>query len=70
MSFFVKQILGQLDNGMFLLCYKFQLHGKFACGVAKEKFEGKNLKVKKRDWDLQYGCVTQSGRLVCGNRFK
>ena len=29
-----------------------------------------NLKVKKRDWDLQYGCVTQSGRLVCGNRYK
>ena len=29
-----------------------------------------NLKAKKRDWDLQYGCVTQSGRLVCGNRFK
>ena len=29
-----------------------------------------NLKAKKRDWDLQYGCVTQSGRLVCGNRYK
>ena len=29
-----------------------------------------NLKVKKEDWDLQYGCVTQSGRLVCGNRYK
>ena len=29
-----------------------------------------NLKVKKRDWDLQYGCVTQNGRLVCGNRYK
>ena len=29
-----------------------------------------NEKVKKRDWDLQYGCVTQSGRLVCGNRYK
>ena len=47
MSFFVKQILGQLVNSMFLLGYKFQLHGKFACGVAKEKFEGKILKVKK-----------------------
>ncbi len=29
-----------------------------------------NLKEKKRDWDLQYGCVTQNGRLVCGNRYK
>ena len=29
-----------------------------------------NLKAKKRDWDLQYGCVTQSGRLVCVNRYK
>ena len=29
-----------------------------------------NLKAKKRDWDLQYGCVTQGGRLVCGNRYK
>ena len=29
-----------------------------------------NLKAKKRDWDLQYSCVTQNGRLVCGNRYK
>ena len=29
-----------------------------------------NLKAKKRAWDLQYGCVTQNGRLVCGNRYK
>ncbi len=28
------------------------------------------LKVKKRDWDLQYGCSTQNGKLVCGNRYK
>ena len=28
------------------------------------------LKAKKRDWDLQYGCVTQNGRLLCGNRYK
>ena len=29
-----------------------------------------NLKAKKRDWDIQYGCITQSGRLVCGNIYK
>ena len=29
-----------------------------------------NLKEKKRNWNLQYGCVTQNGKLVCGNRHK
>ena len=29
-----------------------------------------NLKEKKRNWNLQYGCVTQNGKLVCGNRYK
>ena len=29
-----------------------------------------SLKEKKRDWNLQYGCVTQNGKLVCGNRYK
>ena len=29
-----------------------------------------NLKVKERDWDLQYGCVTKNGRLECGNKYK
>ncbi len=29
-----------------------------------------NSKAKKRDWDLQYGCITKNGRLVCGNRYK
>ena len=29
-----------------------------------------NLKEKRKDWKLQYGCITQNGRLVCGNRYK
>ena len=29
-----------------------------------------NLKEKRKDWNLQYGCITQNGRLVCGNRYK
>ena len=29
-----------------------------------------SLKEKKRDWNLQYGCVTQNRKLVCGNRYK
>ena len=29
-----------------------------------------SLKEKKRDWNLQYGCVTQNGKFVCCNRYK
>ena len=29
-----------------------------------------NLKEKRKDWKLQYGCITQNGQLVCGNRYK
>ena len=25
---------------------------------------------KNEKWELQYGCITQNGRLVCGNRYK
>ena len=25
---------------------------------------------KNEKWEMQYGCITQNGRLVCGNRYK
>ena len=25
---------------------------------------------KNKKWELQYGCISQEGRLVCGNRIK
>jgi hypothetical protein len=25
---------------------------------------------KNKKWQMQYGCITQNGRLVCGNRYK
>jgi hypothetical protein len=25
---------------------------------------------KNKKWEMQYGCITQNGRLVCGNRYK
>ena len=25
---------------------------------------------KKKNLEMQYGCITQNGRLVCGNRYK
>ena len=25
---------------------------------------------KNKKWELQYGCISQAGRLVCGNRIK
>ena len=26
--------------------------------------------IKKKNLEMQYGCITQNGRLVCGNRYK
>jgi hypothetical protein len=42
-----------------------------------QKFHGDCEKVlpqfttkKNKKWEMQYGCITQNGRLVCGNRYK
>jgi len=42
-----------------------------------QKFHGDCEKVlpqfttkKNKKWKMQYGCITQNGRLVCGNRYK
>ena len=46
-------------------------------GLFNNKFHSNCKKVlpeysieKNKKWELQYGCITQEGRLVCGNKIK
>ena len=46
-------------------------------GLFNNKFHGDCKKVlpeylieKNKKWELQYGCISQEGRLVCGNKIK
>jgi hypothetical protein len=45
-----------------------QFNQKFPadCKKVLPKFSTK----KNKKWEMQYGCITQNGRLVCGNRYK
>ena len=45
-----------------------QFNQKFLSNCEKNlpKFSTK----KKKKLEMQYGCITQNGRLVCGNRYK
>lgn len=60
---FIKKNLVEINNSPDISRYI----NKFSSGCVSQI---KNLKEKKRDWNLQYGCVTQNGRLICGNRYK
>jgi hypothetical protein len=45
-----------------------QFNQKFHCDCEKVLPQFTTTKNKKSE--MQYGCITQNGRLVCGNRYK
>jgi len=58
---------GEIKNSFKLLNLD-KFNNKFSKNCNKILPELKTQKNKK--WQLQYGCISQNGKLVCGNRYK